>query len=278
MAPRDMNNPAGDWRVVVSRVSFPPTALPDFSRLVGVRGFGSNSPAPAYVSIYGQHAVSARNGPWSAAESLSALASGSRPGAGGAVRVRVQWGDGALGQSVDVDAVSGRVLVLPVTRSVDISILMPSDPVFGGLVTDGEGLLPQAPGESQNIVTSSVGVSVSYGQQYSFPDTQTLTDVFSLGPGGGGEPPQPPTQLFVPVPRFGRRVRWSYGPDNPGELPQVNAQWALWAQSGSPSGAVLGAPVQVDVGQTVVGAMQGIVFTGDPDFVSRVHCVWELEL
>lgn len=284
MTMRGIQSPEGDVRTIIVRHDFPRATLQDFRRAVGLFDFvpprcnrpGTTMPCRAFYASTGARYVSTpRNGPFSADEANAALQLGpTLPGCGGTLRMRATWHDGARGQLVDVDVVAGRALVLPVTTSVSLSLLMPADPTFGAIASEGEGL---AGGGPLTIVTSEVDVSAGWEQPNGFGDTQTLTDQFRLGP-LTGEPPQPPEELFVPYPAFARRLRWDFGPQTSGEDPNVTANWAQWAQPGAPAGAILAGPVPVGESVTIPGGMQGVVFTGDPEFVSRVHATWELQL
>lgn len=285
MTIRGLQSPEGDLRTIIVRHQFPRAALQDFGRAVGMYDFaaprcapeGATSKArPFFVATGGRYVNTPRNGPFSADEARAALQTGpTLVGCGGVLRMRVSWHDGSRGQLVDLDVVAGRALVLPVTTSVSVSLLMPADRIFGALASNNEGLLP---GGNLNVVTTEVDISAGWDQPNSFADSQTLTDQFRLGPQSTGEPPQPPEELFVPYPAFARRLRWDFGPVTPGDDANVGARWAQWAQPGAPAGAVLAGPIPVGESLTIPGGMQGVVFTGDPNFVSRVHCTWELQL
>ena len=89
-----------------------------------------------------------------------------------------------------------------------------------------------------------------------------------------------PTDLFVPVPAYARRVRWDFGPTDPAlPAPVVTARWVLF--NGDPPAfatRTLGAPVDIAEEQSVPGSAQGILFSSDPVESANVDVVWSLEL
>ena len=292
---KGLTNPHGESIVVAARTFWREDQVPDFGRLVKLAEFDAsacapegrvvhNQPhrrpvAPLVITMASEYAVTARNGPYSADEANALLVARSNTLRRGAppLRLRLDWHDGIRGQWAWMDFVADRAVCLPVTSYASASVAMNSSLQFAAVASRGEGLEPQDDLDQINLTVQRVGASGAWGQPYDWPQVNTLTDWFDITL-GGAEPPAPPVTVFVPIPPFAKRVHWDYIPVNFPTPANISARWVWTTQGNVPPTGSVAEFVPVDDWTPIPGFYQGIFITGDPEEVTRVRVVWELEL